>query len=144
MLHTTFAPFPVLSLWARPPTIKVFLPPFYLWWCSRDKKNTRFSTPAQLWCSCSGVWEPGNKASQMPLAPEPFSVECWLYDVWRLLLFLLVQVVERISNAAATACSGPNEHAIGKTCHWSALCTVCMYQSLRVGLEMGLYMCTHT
>ena len=29
------------------------------------RKNTRLSTPAQLQCSHSGVWEPGNKASSV-------------------------------------------------------------------------------
>ena len=58
-LPTTFAPFHVLSLWVCPDSIKVFAPPFYLWRCSREKKNTRLSMPAQLQCSRSGVWEPG-------------------------------------------------------------------------------------
>ena len=57
------------------------------------------------------------------------------------LLFFLVQVVERISNAAATACSGPNEHAIGTTRRWSALCSVYTFQSLVIW-EWGLYVCT--
>ena len=38
-----------------------FLSPFYLWRCSHEK-NTRLSTPTQLQCLRSRVWEPGNEA----------------------------------------------------------------------------------
>jgi len=40
--------------------------------------------------------------------------------------FIRAQVVERISNATATACSGPNEHAIGMS---TAAHVVLLYQS---------------
>jgi len=36
-------------------------------------KNTRLSTPAQLHCSRSGAWEPGNEAIPSPLLPSLFT-----------------------------------------------------------------------
>ena len=62
-LPATFTPFPVLSLWVCPRTIKVSLPPLYLQQFSHGK-NTRLSPPAQLQCLYSGVWEPGNEATK--------------------------------------------------------------------------------
>ena len=58
MLHTLFS---VLSLWVHPHTVKVSLLPSTLD-AFHMTKNTRLSTPAQLQCSRSGAWEPGNEA----------------------------------------------------------------------------------
>jgi len=48
--------------WVCTRTIKSSLPPLYLW-RFHVTKNTRLSTPAQLQCSRSGAWEPGNEVS---------------------------------------------------------------------------------
>ena len=52
----------IIQLTMRSCTIKVSVPPLYLWRFLCDKKNTRLSTPAQLQCLRSKVWEPGNEA----------------------------------------------------------------------------------
>ena len=59
-----FALFHVLSLRACPHAIKIFLPPFNLWRCSREK--TYQALQQQAWTSShSRVWEPGNEATYM-------------------------------------------------------------------------------
>ena len=60
-LPATFALFPVLSRGYA----HAQLSPLYLlstFGAFHVTKNTRLSTPAQLQCSCSRAWEPGNEA----------------------------------------------------------------------------------
>ena len=62
-LPATFALFPVLSFGYA----HAQLSPLYflsIFTASHVRKNTRLSTPAQLQCSCSRAWEPGNKGKQ--------------------------------------------------------------------------------
>ena len=60
-LPATFALFPVLSLgYAHTQLSSLYLLSTFT--ASHVRKNTRFSTPAQLQCSRSGAWEPGNEA----------------------------------------------------------------------------------
>ena len=61
-LSATFVPFSFLSL-IRPHTIKVASTSRLSFSASHVTKNTRLSMPAQLQCSCSRAWEPGNEAN---------------------------------------------------------------------------------
>ena len=60
-LPVTFALFPVLCRGYTHAQLSS-LYPLSSFTASHVRKNTRLSTPAQLQCSHSGVWEPGNKA----------------------------------------------------------------------------------
>ena len=67
-LPATFALFPVLSRGYA----HAQLSSFYLlstFGAFHVTKNTRLSTPAQLQCSRSGAWEPGNEANQNMFVP---------------------------------------------------------------------------
>ena len=70
-LPATFALFSVLSLgYAHAHSRSAYLVSTFD--SAHVRKNTSLSTPAQLQCSHSGVWEPGNKAtSSLPSFP-PF------------------------------------------------------------------------
>ena len=58
---TTFALFPVPSLgYAHAQLSSLYL--LSTFGAFHMTKNTRLSTPAQLQCLCSGMWEPGNEA----------------------------------------------------------------------------------
>ena len=63
-LSTTFALFPVLSLWVCPRTMNASLP-LSTFDGAYVRKNTRLSSPAQLNCSHSRAGEPGNEAKQV-------------------------------------------------------------------------------
>ena len=63
-LSTTFALFPVLSLWVCPRTMNASLP-LSTFDGAYVRKNTRLFPPAQLNCSHSRAGEPGNKAKQV-------------------------------------------------------------------------------
>ena len=53
-LRSTLGVYDVLSLRVHPHAIKVILPPFYLWWCSREKKYQALSV-----FRSGGAWERG-------------------------------------------------------------------------------------
>ena len=56
--------FPVLSLrYVHPQLSSLYLLSTFT--ASHVRKNTRLSTPAQLQCSHSGAWEPGNEAKRI-------------------------------------------------------------------------------
>ena len=63
-LSTTFALFPVLSLWVCPRTMYASLP-LSTFDGAYVRKNSRPSPPAQLNCSHSRAGKPGNEAKQV-------------------------------------------------------------------------------
>ena len=81
-LPATFAFFPVLSRGYA----HAQLTPLYLlstFGAFHVTKNTRLSTPAQLQCSHSGAWEPGNEASIMHHLEVGCQREPWAYHIAR-------------------------------------------------------------
>jgi len=75
---------PVMSMWLCPHTIKVSLPPLYLWCCSCEKnktkkETTRLSMDASTFWSM-GAWERGYSATAMLLRWRHSTVHCCIYD----------------------------------------------------------------
>ena len=60
-LLATFALFPVMSLRYAHAQLRWFYR-MSTFGAAHVRKNTRLYMPAQLQCSCFGVWDPGNKA----------------------------------------------------------------------------------
>ena len=86
-LFATFALFPFLSRGYAHTQLRSFYP-LSTFQAAHVTKNTRLSTPAQLQCSRSGAWEPGNEARIVPCT-MPVSLSLMAFARDSISVFLL-------------------------------------------------------